>query len=195
MGTPEEKKEIFKRCRKIGAVLAIGGLLFYLLLSGTHVGFFSGVLFFIGLLLYLITLLFELPFKRAKYKSNKDGLKKVTSQQISKTAESIEGPKQFKQSISTIFKTLNHWSVGVVLIGILMSCSPSLIYLGIGVIVLGVGGFVAKIRNPLWGIPFFLFFLVATFYWHTHSPSIGEYFCRVLTKQQELILERRTRLL
>ena len=52
--------------------------------------------------------------------------------------------------------TLNHWTVGVVLIGLLMSCSPSLTFFGIGVTFLGVGLFLATMTRKSWlGIPFF----------------------------------------
>ncbi|MBW1692742.1 MAG: hypothetical protein JRJ41_01025 [Deltaproteobacteria bacterium] len=89
--------------------------------------------------------------------------------EFSKATAPVEEPKK-------PHFTLNHWTVGIALIGLLMSCSPSLTFFGIGVISLGVGLFVVTMTRKLWlGIPFFFIFLAAAFYWHTHNPSMGMY--------------------
>lgn len=72
--------------------------------------------------------------------------------------------------------TLNHWSVGIVLLGILFACSPSMDSFGIGLIFLGVGIFVATMTRKFWlVIPFFFIFLTATIYNCTHNPSMVNY--------------------
>ncbi len=97
----------------------------------------------------------------------------MEEKELSKATLSVEEPKKPRF-------TLNHWTVGVVLIGLLMSSSPSLTFFGIGVMFLGVGLFVSTMTRKLWlGIPFFLIFLAAAFYWHTHNPSMGMYQKRV----------------
>ena len=96
----------------------------------------------------------------------------MEKQQFSKAAAPVEETKKPKKA----HFTLNHWTVGIALLGLLMSCSPSLTYFGIGVMFLGVGLFVTRMTRKMWlGIPFFLIFLAAAFYWHTHNPSMGMY--------------------
>ena len=93
----------------------------------------------------------------------------MEKQQFPKASAPVEKPK-------TPRFTLNHWTVGIALLGLLMACSPSLTFFGIGVMFLGVGLFAATMTRKLWvGIPFFFIFLAAAFYWHTRNPSMGMY--------------------
>ena len=79
-------------------------------------------------------------------------------------------------SLSKIFKSLNHWTVGVVLIGIVISSSPSMKFIGVAFIFLGIGCFTMyKSRSRWWSIPFFLIIPVAVFYWWSHNPSLSMY--------------------
>ncbi len=59
--------------------------------------------------------------------------------------------KQLIGAISSRFKSINHWSFGVALLGILLSVSPSAMEPGIGLSAVGVAFFAAhRVRYPAW---------------------------------------------
>ncbi len=94
-------------------------------------------------------------------------------------------------SLSKILKNLNHWTVGVVLIGILFFSSPSMKFLGVAFIFLGIGCFTAyKSRSRWWSIPFFLIIPVAVFYWWSHNPSLTMYRVRAVYNASIAAIEK-----
>jgi len=94
-------------------------------------------------------------------------------------------------SFSKTLKRLNHWTLGVVLIGILISSSPSATFLGVAVIFFGIGCFTAyKSRSWWWSIPFFLIIPVAVVYWWTHNPSLTMYRARAVYNASIAAIEK-----
>lgn len=93
--------------------------------------------------------------------------------------------------LSKILKNLNHWTLGVVLIGILISSSPSATFIGVAVIFLGIGCFTAyKSRSRWWAIPFFLIIPVAVFYWWSNNPSLRMYRVRAVYNASVAAIEK-----
>lgn len=86
----------------------------------------------------------------------------MVKEELSK-ATPVEAPKQTKKPPSPALKGIRYFSVAVIIIGIAMLFSGGgdvFNYMGIYVIVFGVGLFVAtKIRVVMWGMPFILVLL------------------------------------